>query len=71
MTGWLIDPNVWKHLFLERNAEPQIWKNWTQSETAIFVNALKEVIYDGKSQTETPAEEIHISSMLDDEAQLN
>ena len=71
MTGWLIDPNVWKHLFLERNAEPQIWENWTQSETSIFVNTLKEVIYEDKSQTETPAEEIHISSMLDDESQSN
>jgi len=44
MTGWMHDPKVWKHLFVERNAEPELWKNWTQSETEMFVKTIKEII---------------------------
>ena len=44
MTGWATDPNVWDHLFLERNAEKEIHRNWTQKETEEFVNAIKEVV---------------------------
>jgi len=42
-TGWENDPHVWNHLFLERNAEPDIHKNWTQPETQRFVECIKEL----------------------------
>jgi len=43
-TGWYNDPKVFQHLFIERNNEPTIWKNWTQKETKQFVSAIKEVV---------------------------
>lgn len=43
-TGWNNDPKVWEHLFIERNAKPNIWNNWTQNETKQFVQYIKEVI---------------------------
>ena len=44
MTGWMSDPNVWKHLFYERNGYKNVWKNWTQSETEQFVKCIQELI---------------------------
>lgn len=44
MVGWYNDPKTWKHLFLERMAEPDLWKNWTQEQTKIAVTAIKEVV---------------------------
>ena len=43
-TGWNNNPKVWEHLFVERNAKPETWKNWTQNETKQFVNTIKEII---------------------------
>ena len=44
MTGWNIDPNVWEHLFVERNNIKEVHKNWTQHETEQFVGAIKEIV---------------------------
>ena len=44
VTGWCNNPKTWSHLFIERNAETDIWKNWTQGETSIFVNAVKKIV---------------------------
>lgn len=44
MTAWHNDCLTWDHLFRERSAKPEEWKNWTQSTTKEFVIALKEVI---------------------------
>jgi len=44
MVGWVNDPNSWTHLFLERNAMKDNWKNWTQSQTEEAVVAMKEII---------------------------
>lgn len=44
MTGWRNDPKVWEHLFLERGAEPDRWKNWVQPQTALFVKAIRSII---------------------------
>lgn len=44
MTGWYNDPHVWQHLFLERGAKPNIWKNWTQGPTELFVKAICAVV---------------------------
>lgn len=44
MTGWNNNPKVWKHLFLERNAMPNIYENWTQNETRQFVECIKQVL---------------------------
>ncbi len=44
MTGWSNNPKVWNHLFNERNANTDIWKNWTQQETAKFVLAIKDIV---------------------------
>ena len=44
MTGWLNDTSVWKHLFIERGAEPKLWRNWTQKETKQFVEAIKKIV---------------------------
>lgn len=44
MTGWNNDPKVWEHLFIERSVRPEINKNWTQAETKIFVEKIKEII---------------------------
>lgn len=46
-TGWGINPKVWTHLFNERNANKDVWKNGTQKETEVLVNAIKQ-IYDAK-----------------------
>ena len=43
-TGWNNNPKVWEHLFVERNAKPDVWDNWTQNETKQLVTAIKEVI---------------------------
>lgn len=47
MTGWLNDEKTWLHLFRERNASQDEWKNWTQQETEKTVKAIKKVIYKG------------------------
>lgn len=44
MVGWVNDPNSWMHLFLERNAMKEDWKNWTQSQTEEAVSAMKELL---------------------------
>ncbi len=44
MTGWNNDPKVWEHLFIERSTEPDIWKNWSQMETVLAVDAIKKII---------------------------
>lgn len=44
MTGWSNDPSTWKHLFIERNCVPELWKNWTQKETQIVVEKIKSVL---------------------------
>ncbi len=44
ITGWFNDPKTFNHLFLERNAKQDEWKNWTQNETSITVNAIKEIV---------------------------
>ena len=44
MTGWNNDPKVWKHLFLERTAMPEVYKNWTQAQTKKFTQAIKTII---------------------------
>lgn len=48
MTGWYNDPHVWQHLFLERGAKPDIWKNWTQAPTAKVVKAICSVVEMGE-----------------------
>lgn len=42
--GWSNNPYVWEHAFIERNAKPEVWKNWTQKETSRFVQCCREVI---------------------------
>lgn len=49
LTGWYNNPQTWKHLFLERNAETDTWKNWTQPETATVVSMIKNVIEGGNA----------------------
>jgi len=44
ITGWNIDPDVWEHLFIERNNIKEVHKNWTQHETEQFVGSIKEII---------------------------
>lgn len=44
VTGWYNDPTTWKHSFIERNCEPELWKNWTQKETQQVLEKVKEVI---------------------------
>jgi len=44
MTGWRNDPKVWNHLFIERSAVPEVWQNWTQNETKLFVEAMKKIV---------------------------
>lgn len=44
MTGWYNDPNVWQHLFIERSVKPDIWKNWTQPDTKLFVKAIRDIV---------------------------
>jgi len=43
VTGWGINPKVWNHLFNERNANKDVWKNGTQKETEQLVVAIKEL----------------------------
>ncbi len=43
-TGWYNDPNTWKHLFIERNAMPELYENWTQEQTKQFVNCIRSII---------------------------
>lgn len=44
MTGWYNDPKVWRHLFVERNANLSVWKNWTQEQTKQFVKAIRYIV---------------------------
>lgn len=44
MTGWYNDPKVWRHLFVERNANLAVWKNWTQEQTKQFVKAIRYIV---------------------------
>jgi hypothetical protein len=44
LVGWYNDSKVWKHLFLERNAKQDEWKNWTQEQTSIAVNAICSIV---------------------------
>lgn len=44
VTGWYNDPSTWKHSFIERSVEPELWKNWTQKETKTVLNAVKTII---------------------------
>jgi predicted nucleic-acid-binding Zn-ribbon protein len=44
MTGWFNDPKVWKHLFTERNANQDVWKNWTQEQTSTAVKAIRNIV---------------------------
>ncbi len=44
MTGWYRDPKVWRHLFIERNANLDIWKNWTQEQTKQFVKSIRYIV---------------------------
>ena len=44
MTGWYNDPKVWRHLFVERNANLKVWKNWTQEQTKQFVKAIRYIV---------------------------
>lgn len=44
MTGWNNNPYVWNHLFNERNCNQTVWTNWTQEETRIAVEAIKQII---------------------------
>ena len=43
ITAWGINPKTWYHLFTERNANKEIWKNGTQKQTEEFVNAIKKI----------------------------
>ncbi len=43
-TGWYNDPKTWKHLFIERNAMPELYENWTQEQTKQFVNCIRSII---------------------------
>lgn len=45
MTGWNNNPKVWGHLVIERNAEPTIWKNWTQEQSKLFVEAIRKMVF--------------------------
>lgn len=44
VTGWYNDPTTWKHSFIERNCEPELWKNWTQKETQQVLQKVKQII---------------------------
>lgn len=48
MVGWANDSNCWEHLFLERSAREDIYKNWTQNETKAVVKAIAD-LYDARS----------------------
>ena len=41
--AWGVNPKTWEHLFNERNANKDIWKNGTQHDTEIMVNAIKKL----------------------------
>lgn len=45
MTGWRNDSNTFKHLCIERNSRPNIWKNWTQIQTTEVVNAIDRIVF--------------------------
>jgi len=44
MAGWMIDPRVWEHFFLERGVFEDKYKNWVQPETQQVAKAIYEVI---------------------------
>ena len=48
VTGWGINPKVWEHLFNERNANKEVWKNGTQKETELLVNSIKKIYKEQK-----------------------
>jgi len=48
MAGWLNDPKVWNHFFLERGVFDDKYKNWVQPETKQIAKAIYKVIMKGK-----------------------
>lgn len=44
LTGWNNDPEVWEHLFLEREVYPDKHKSWVQEETRRVCEAIAKVI---------------------------